>query len=181
MNPSDSELIARVLAHDDRAAFGHLVERHQSAVRRFLRQLTGGREAWADDLAQDTFLEAYRCLPRFRGEARFATWLFGIAHNRYRNARRREQTAQAAAAREQAESETVPPPTRAADLSADVAAALRRLSADEQTAVHLFYQQDLPQQEIAAIAGWPLGTVKTHLARAKDKLRLLLRPWNPQT
>jgi len=58
--------------------------------------------------------------------------------------------------------------------------ALSQLSPDEQTAVHLFYQQGLTHPEIAAIVGWPLGTVKTHLARAKERLRSLLRAWNPQ-
>ena len=178
---SDGELIARVLTADDRAAFGELVLRHQSAVRNFLRQLTEGNDAQADDLAQDTFIEAYRSLSRYRGEARFSTWLFGIAHNRFRNAWRRERTARAAAERDSAAAEPAPSPARALDLGADLNEAIQTLSSDEQMAVHLFYHQDLPQQEIAAIAGWPLGTVKTHLARAKTKLRRLLRPWNPQT
>jgi RNA polymerase sigma-70 factor (ECF subfamily) len=71
------------------------------------------------------------------------------------------------------------PPTRAADLRHDLASALHLLSSDEQTAVHLFYQQGLTHPEISTVAGWPLGTVKTHLARGKEKLRQLLAVWNP--
>jgi len=83
--PADAELIARTLADDDRAAFGALVLRHQSSVRNFLRHLARGDAALADDLAQETFVRAYRGLARFRGDANFSTWLLGIAHNHWRN------------------------------------------------------------------------------------------------
>lgn len=179
MTASDSDLIARVRARDDRAAFGELVHRHQSAVRSFLRQLTHGDTALADDLAQETFLDAFRGLDRFRGDARFSTWLLGIAHNHWRNARRRQ--------RDQVEmSEQLPDDrahdaTASADLRHDLAAALQALSADERLAIHLGYQQGLSHSEIAALVDWPLGTVKTHLARSKEKLRHLLAAWNPLT
>jgi len=175
---SDFELIARVRTRDDRRAFGELVVRHQSAVRNFLRQLTRGDAALADDLAQDTFVEAYRSLERFRGEARFSTWLLGIAHNHWRNARRK--------IRDQLEWSDATSPGFVAgmgtsDLRQDLASALSSLSADEQLAVHLGYDQGLSHSEIATLVNWPLGTVKTHLARSKAKLRQLLAAWNPQT
>src|SRR5436853_6804078 len=80
---SDAQLIARVLVQDDRHAFGELVRRHQSAVRATLRRLTGGDRALADDLAQETFLLAYRNLRSFRQEAKFSTWLYRIAYNAF--------------------------------------------------------------------------------------------------
>ncbi len=168
-----------MLASDDRAAFGELVVRHQSAVRRFLRHLTRGDAALADDLAQETFVQAYRGLARFHGAASFSTWLLGIAHNHFRNARRRQQTA---AAWTNAE-ETAPAaaPTRSSDLQHDLAVALGQLSPEEQSTLHLAYQHGLSHGEIAAVLGWPLGTVKTHLARSKEKLRHFLAAWNPQT
>jgi RNA polymerase sigma factor (sigma-70 family) len=177
---NDAELIARVLVDDDRAAFGELVRRHQSAVRNFLRHLTRGDAALADDLAQETFVQAWRGLARFRGEASFSSWLLGIAHNHWRNARRRK--------REQVQWTDAGVPERAvpataafSDLQHDLAAALRRLSPDEQLALHLCYQQGLSHAEIAALLDWPLGTVKTQLARSKEKLRPLLAAWNPKT
>jgi RNA polymerase sigma factor (sigma-70 family) len=177
VTPSDSELIARTLIYDDRAAFGELVRRYQSAVRRFLRHLAGDAAA-ADDLAQETFLQAYRGLVRFRGDSSFSSWLLGIAHNHFRNARRRHRETVV----EAAETDTaVPDSTRASDLREDLSIALEKLEPDEQTALHLFYQQGLTQSEVAVALGWPLGTVKTHLARGKDKLRILLHLWNPQT
>jgi DNA-directed RNA polymerase specialized sigma24 family protein len=77
--------------------------------------------------------------------------------------------------------DSAPSPALAVALRHDLDAALRRLDPDEQTALHLFYQQGLSHPEIAAVARWPLGTVKTRLARGKDKLRQLLAAWNPQT
>jgi RNA polymerase sigma-70 factor (ECF subfamily) len=79
--PTDAELITRVLVRDDRRAFGELVARHQSAVRGLLRRLTGGDLAQADDLAQETFLRAYRGLRGYRGGAKFSSWLYRIACN----------------------------------------------------------------------------------------------------
>lgn len=177
MDVSDLELIARVRARDDRNAFGELVTRHQSAVRNFLRQLTRGDAALADDLAQDTFVDAYRSLARFRGDAKFSSWLLGIAHNHWRNARRK--------IRDEVEWNDATSPESigvgTSDLRQDLASALSSLTADEQLAVHLGYDHGLSHSEIATLVNWPLGTVKTHLARSKAKLRHLLAAWNPQT
>src|SRR5512140_3142808 len=78
---TDAQLIARVVVQDDRHAFSELVRRHQSLVRAMLRRLTAGNHALADDLAQETFLLAYRNLRSFRQEAKFSTWLYRIAYN----------------------------------------------------------------------------------------------------
>lgn len=179
MSPEDFALVTRVLACDDRAAFGELVHRHQSAVRRFLRSLTHGDTALADDLAQDTFVLAYRSLARFDRASNFVTWLLGIAHNYWRNARRRQRSIPFEPAH--LDAEVVPSATRSSDLRHDLAAALEQLAPEEQTAVHLSFQQGLSHREIADVLGCPLGTVKTHLTRSKEKLRPLLAPWNPQS
>ncbi len=180
MTPPDAELIARVLLSDDHAAFGELVRRHQSAVRHFLRCLTQGDAALADDLAQETFITAYRGLTRFGGRAKFPTWLLGIAHNHWRNSCRRPRPVSLAAEhldRLEPTASSAP----ASDLKHDLALALGQLAPEEQTALHLHYQQGLSHSEMADVLGWPVGTVKTHLARSKEKLRPLLTLWNPQT
>jgi RNA polymerase sigma-70 factor (ECF subfamily) len=175
---SDPELIRRVLASDDHAAFGDLVRRHQSAVRAFLRHLTRGDHALADDLAQETFLRAYRSLAGYRGASALSTWLLGIAYNHWRNARRRAPAAPLSPDREEPAADSG---AAASDLRHDLAAALRHLNADEQLALHVCYQQGLTHEEAAALLDWPVGTVKTHLARGKEKLRQHLAVWNPQT
>src|SRR4051812_48115219 len=89
---TDAELIARVVVQDDRHAFSELVRRYQSTVRATLRRLTSGNDALADDLAQETFLLAYRNLRSFRHEARFSTWLYRIATNAFlADARKRKE------------------------------------------------------------------------------------------
>jgi RNA polymerase sigma-70 factor (ECF subfamily) len=183
VNDRETRLIARVLAYDDRHAFGELVRQHQSAVRGFLRRLTGGRHALADDLAQETFVEAYRNLGRFHGESSFAAWLFGIAYNRFRSSRRRQRETvewsgevalpDAVAGHDT----TISAAPATVDLQQDLAAALARLSADERSAIHLCYAEGLTHEEAAGVLGCPLGTLKTHVLRAKDKLRVHLRVW----
>jgi RNA polymerase sigma-70 factor (ECF subfamily) len=185
VNPSDTDLIARVLVSDDRHAFGELVRWYQSPVRGFLRRLTGGDQALADDLAQETFLAAYRDLRKFRGSSAFSTWLLGIAYNRFRNSRRRQKetvewTDAIATGALAPESEVGAWSARAAiDLQQDLAAALERLSPDEQSAIHLCYSEGLTHEEAASVLGCPLGTLKTHVLRAKEKLRTQLRAWAP--
>jgi RNA polymerase sigma-70 factor (ECF subfamily) len=182
VNPSDTDLIARVLASDDRHAFGELVRQHQSAVRGFLRRLTGGDHALADDLAQETFVAGYRNLRKFRGGSAFSTWLLGIAYNRFRDTRRRhnETVEWTDTITSAPEIETrAPPASVAVDLQLDLAAALARLSPDERSAIHLCYAEGLTHEEAAGVLGCPLGTVKTHLLRAKENLRAHLKTWAP--
>jgi RNA polymerase sigma-70 factor (ECF subfamily) len=179
VTPSDVELIRRAVTTDDRAAFGELVIRHQSSVRHFLRHLTHSDTALADDLAQDTFVSAYSQLPRFRGDAAFSTWLLGIAHNHWRNARRRHRPD--VSLDEAPEAASAVDDRRSSDLRHDLALAVRQLSADAQLVLHLHYQQGLTHHEIASVLEQPLGTVKTHLARSKETLRHHLAVWNHAT
>jgi len=89
--PSDADLILAVLERDDRRAFEQLVDRHQSQVRTVLRRLTRGDMALSDDLAQETFVLAWRNLSRFRFEAKFSTWLYRIAFNAWRSEARKKR------------------------------------------------------------------------------------------
>lgn len=180
MNRTDPVLVDLVRRQDDREAYGELVIRHQSAVRRFLHHLTGGDQAWADDLAQDAFIRAYERIADFRGDSTFLTWVLGIAHNQFRNGRRRRRPQVSVDSIDHALGGE-PATTRASDLQGDLEAALAQLPSDERTALHLCYQQDLPHVEAARLLGWPLGTLKTHLARGKAQLKLLMKSWNPTT
>ncbi len=167
MSP-DAELVARVLAGDDRRAFAELVRRHQSAVRGLLRRLAPADPALADDLAQETFLRAYRGLAGWRGGARFSTWLYRIAWNAWASHARRPPPPEAPAP------EAPRPPDEAALARRDLERALADLREEERVAIALAYGEGLTHEEAAAVLGWPLGTLKTHVARAKKKLRSLL-------
>ena len=76
---SDQALITRVTVFGNRRAFDTLVSRHQSPLRRFLQNLTGGDSALSDDLAQETFIKAWTQLASFKNKSSFETWLFRIA------------------------------------------------------------------------------------------------------
>lgn len=171
----DAALIARVRLHDDRGAFEQLVRRHQGMVRAQLRRLAQGDAAAADDLAQETFLLAWRKLDQFRGDATFSTWLYRIAYSCFLQAHRK-------AAREVTENgdgemERLPATEPARDLQLDFARALQRLSAAEQAVLLHCVQMGLSHEEAAYVLAMPLGTVKTHASRAKAKLKRWLAAW----
>jgi RNA polymerase sigma factor (sigma-70 family) len=170
---SDGDLIARVLAGDDRNAFAELVRRYQSDVRSLCRRLAPDWPA-ADDLAQETFLRAYRGLGRYRGGAKFSTWLYRIAYNLFLSEQRRKQSVLGKlTAAAFGSSEEQAPPDRS-DERQDLERALSALRPEERVALVLTYARDVSHEEAAAILECPLGTLKTHVARAKEKLRRLL-------
>lgn len=180
MGPTDAELILRVVERDDRHAYATLVRRHQSAVRALLHRLTAGDAARADDLAQDTFLRAYRGLRSFRGGARLSTWLHRIAYNVFLNDLRRRGRGTVALA----EADRVPDAgaPRVADRTVmrhDLLRAMAALRPEERLALALAFGQDRSHQEVAEILGCPLGTVKSHIARGREKLRRQLEGYAP--
>jgi RNA polymerase sigma factor (sigma-70 family) len=173
--PSDAELIARVLDRDDRHAFAQLVRRHQSSVRALLRRLCCNDSALADDLAQETFLRAYRGLAGYQGGAKLSSWLYRIAYNAFltQHAKRRETAAEI-------EPEPDAGAAKRSAMKLDLSRALGALSPPERLAVTLAYAGDATHPEIAEILKVPLGTAKSHVLRARNKLRELLHAWAPE-
>ena len=186
---SDWQLIARCIVSDDRHAFAELVKRHQSAVRACLRKLTAGNHALADDLAQETFVLAWRNLKSFRQEARFSTWLYRIATNCWlAQARKRQEELlgdrddavvdddsdthddDRASAHDHASTTT---------MKIDLERAMATLSEAERAAIVQCYHNDLSHEEAAYVLGCPVGTVKTHVLRGKQKLKRALAAWAP--
>ena len=175
--PSDADLILAVLERADRGAFAQLVVRHQSQVRTVLRRLTKGDAALADDLAQETFVLAWRNLKAFRFEARFSTWIYRIAFNAWQSEARKKREVLM-----EIDDDAPPPGSNAFEEMPDVAArvdlerAMATLSDGERAAIAACYYGDLSHEEAAAALGIPLGTVKTHILRAKAKLKARLAP-----
>ncbi len=187
---TDAALIARVVVHDDRHAFSELVRRHQSAVRATLRRLTAGNHALADDLAQDTFMLAYRNLKSFRQEAQFPTWLYRIATNAFlADARKRKEELlgdRDANLAEDDDSDALDHDAQGGDhargaaLKVDLERAMAVLSDAERAAIVQCYHNDLSHEEAAYVLDCPVGTVKTHILRAKQKLKARLGAWAPE-
>jgi RNA polymerase sigma factor (sigma-70 family) len=173
---TDADLVARVLASDDGHAFTELVRRHQSAVRSLLRKLTSGDHALADDLAQETFLRAYRGLAGYAGRARLSTWLCQIAYHaflaeaeRARHRPVRDETDDAASASQ--ESRPL--------LRHDLERAFAHLTPAERDAIALTFGQDMTHEDAARILDCPLGTLKTNVARGVAKLEARMKAWGP--
>jgi len=164
----------------DRHAFARLVRSHQSRVRLQLRRLTRGDAALADDLAQETFVQAWLHLNEFRGDARLATWLHRIALTRFLQHVRRPQLPQEWCEPEDGD-EPGHDPRAAEGLSRDVERALQALSEIQRLAVVHCFHLDLSHAEAAQVLGLPLGTLKSHLDRAKTRLRELLGAWQPES
>lgn len=175
MSLTDADLVARVLVDDDQHAFAELVRRHQSVVRGLLRQLVRSDVTLADDLAQETFIRAYKNIRSFRGEAKFSTWLYRIGYNVFREeARRRKELVGI----DETQLETQrDPSTVDAALRHDLAHALQTLPLHERTAVILCCQNGLSHDEASRVLDIPLGTVKTNVLRGREKLKKLLAAW----
>ena len=175
---SDQELVARCLAGDD-AAYAELVTRHADFVYTIAARVVG--ESDAEDVAQETFVRAHAALASFRGDSKFTSWLYRIAVNRAlthakRRGRRPEPTdfgpdgeGPAAAVRDPA-----PDPSQLV-LDEEFRRGVRRAVADlpprYRAAVTLYYLEERDTNEVAEILGIPVGTLKTHLHRARAMLR----------
>jgi len=174
--------LVRRAAAGERSAFAELVRRHQGKVRGLLLRLCGDRTL-ADDLAQEVFLRAYRGLFGFEGRSSFGTWLYRISYNAYLNhstrVRKWSSLPSAYDAETAAPDDALSPPR--ADLRRDLEAAVATLPTRYRGVVVLYYLQDLSYPEIAEILDVPLGTVKTHLHRAKRLLRSKLHGWELDT
>ncbi len=155
---AEEALVARA-RQGDAGAFEELYVSYRDRTYNLCLSLCRDSEE-AQDLLQETFVRAYRSLPRFRGDARFSTWLQRITVNLFHDWLRKR--------RKEAE---LPAPVEAAppdDSSAEsVCEALAHLSPPYRTVLALRYTQSLSYQEIAEVLGWSLPRVKVTLYRAK--------------
>jgi RNA polymerase sigma-70 factor (ECF subfamily) len=175
--PSDEEL-ARRAGEGCAASFEQLVRRFQVPLLHFLRRQGAGGNA--EDLLQETFLRAYVNLHRYRPRWRVATWLFTIARRLAINHHRRGRPEMALASWETAAADDDEPyqvlieeetRQRLWHLAAQL------LSADEWTALWLFYVEEMPAREIALVLGRSWVGVKTMLYRSRKRLLPLVSDW----
>ncbi|MFH1688862.1 MAG: sigma-70 family RNA polymerase sigma factor [Candidatus Eisenbacteria bacterium] len=183
--PSDGELVARVLAGDE-ASYGTLVTRYRDYVYTIAVRIVGNDED-AEDVAQEAFVRAYRALPRFRGDSKFSSWLYRIATNRaltHLKRRRRRGFAVDIESGSHVEADVVDD-GRSQEMSPEltvrdgefrraVRAAVLELPEQYRVVVTLFYLEERSYKEVAATLGIPMGTLKTHLHRARALLRDIL-------
>lgn len=169
----DQTLVASALAGRPEA-FGTLVERYDRAVYHLAYRTVRDPEE-ARDVAQEAFFKAYRSLRTFKPGAKFSTWIFAITYHaccdrlsrrkRYSNDELPERADPSAGP----ESEAI-----ANDEAKRLRAAIAQLPEKYRTVITLYHLQGRQYEEIANVLGVPMGTVKTHLFRAKEQLRRIL-------
>ena len=170
----DNSLISRVLALDDKHAFGTLVIRYQANLRGFLRRLLIGQHHVADDLAQETFLIAYRKLSSFRGDSKFSTWLHRIAYRQclgHFNAD--NKLAKSSKDFEALNLESSSTNKNEASTEVLVEQLMKTLSLEERLCIILNTYSGLSHREIADETEIPLGTIKSHIKRGLKKMQNL--------
>ena len=173
--PSDDELMNRCRKGDCRA-MDALVSRYHRRVYNFSYQMLHQREA-AEDVAQETFLRAYRNAGRYKAGGRFSNWLFAIAANLCRTELRKRSRHRETAWDELGEMESAVSVEGSALRrleNAEVKEAMERLTPDHRMALVLFYFEGMSQQDISQVCGCSLGTVKSRLHYALARLRGLM-------
>ena len=168
----EAEWVARA-QYGDTEAFRQLVERHRDRIYGLVLRMVRSADD-AEEVAQDAFVRAWRALPRFRGEAAFATWLHRIA------VRLAADRAASLGRRRGREAPLDDPRTITAeapeernphDESARIDGLMERLTMAQRAVVTLYYYQDRSVEDVARLLGMPENTVKTHLSRARAALR----------
>ena len=166
----ERELVARCQRGDD-SAFAELVDRYKNLVYAMIYRMLTDRTQ-VEDLAQDVFLKVHRGLPYFRGEARLSTWIYRIVANVCVQAR--------SARRPMSSSSDMTEPASADGAFADlelrdrIEKAMAKLPENYRFLIAAHYLKGVQYEALAESLNIPLGTVKTHLFRAKRQLRELM-------
>lgn len=182
MTTCEDTLIERAV-HGDQEAFRHLWEAHHAAAMAAALRLCHQR-ALVEEITQGAFLLAWRGLPRFQKGCPFRPWLMRILYRHALNVMEKQGAyLHPLSLNEALESvdtvgsechlEQVDPQEQVAERET-VWQALAQLSAEQRRVITLRYGADLTEVDIAQVLGWPIGTVKSRLNRARERLRVLL-------
>lgn len=170
---SDHKLVARVCA-GEREVFAQLVERYKSRIFHTTLRMLRNREE-AEEAAQDVFIRAYRGLARFREDASFSTWIYKICYNVCLSYLERKKPPRTdLSALEFCKSPDEDTPERqfeSKEFQQFFEKAMTTLPSKQSSVLILYHSQQLSYQEIAEIMDEPINSVKTHLFRARAKLR----------
>ena len=177
----DEALLLKRLQAGDKEVFADWVLGHQRGIYGYCLRLTGSQED-AEDLTQEVFIRAYRGIHRFRQQSRLSTWLYQIAHNACVDYLRKEKKAKVLSIQAQEEErpgremvpDTQPLPEQHAVQRENIDTlkeCLETLSRSHRAVILLRHMRHLSYQEIADVMKVPLGTVKSHICRARQHLR----------
>jgi RNA polymerase sigma factor (sigma-70 family) len=171
----EATVVALAMAVDD-AAYGELVRRRQSLIRNLLRRLCRD-PALADDLSQQTFLAAWRNLSSLRSPGAFGGWLRKLAVNVWLQHARRPGSRLETPTPDPSNGTPQPAYESAVSEQLDLDRALALMPEDVRVCIVLAYSERMSHREIAEASGFPLGTVKSHIARGSARLREILHSY----
>ena len=187
---SDGQLVERTLA-GDKNAFGLLVSKYQRRIQRLIGRMVRDTDL-VEDIAQETFIRAYRALPNFRGDAQFYTWLYRIAINSAKKALvelkrdplvfessqliNTDEDETYGPTRELSSGETPEMVLAAKEVANVVNGALEQLPDDLRQAISLREIEGLSYEEIATVMNCPIGTVRSRIFRAREAISDRVRP-----
>lgn len=187
---ADVLLIERV-KRGDQKAFEMLVIKYQRKIERLIGRMVRDQDL-IQDIAQETFIRAYRALPQFRGESAFYTWLYRIAVNTAKKAlvelKRDPLVSESALSlsgdedetsrveNELTDGETPEAVLASKEIAATVNAAIEALSEDLRQAITLREIEGLSYEEISEVMNCPIGTVRSRIFRAREAIAQRLRP-----
>ena len=173
VDPEDEARLILLAQQEDVDAFERLISRYQKAVYNFALYLTNEREH-ASDIAQDAFVKVFRSLKNFRGDCSFKNWLFRVVRNVFIDDMRRQYhkcRAKSVNYDELTERDTVHEDGTEQRIIKEVLCnALERLSLELRTSLVMYELQGFSYEEISAIEGVGLGTVKSRIFKARKKL-----------
>jgi len=172
---TDEELAARYVAARDPADFRQLVDRNAPAVLRLVSSVLGPfRDTDAEEVAQDVFVRVHARLEQFRGEAKFATWLYRVAYttaiNRTKTSRLRLPHVAADALLDLAANDDPRDELLASERLALIGAAVETLPDLYRAVIYLHYWQEAGVDEMASLLNAPPNTIKSYLFRARQRL-----------
>jgi RNA polymerase sigma-70 factor (ECF subfamily) len=187
---ADEELVRRARLGDQRA-FEMLVVKYQRRIERLIHRMVRDTDR-VQDIAQETFIRAYRAMPQFRGDSAFYTWLYRIAVNTAKKAlvelkrdplvsetalaSRDEDDETSRVENELSDGETPESVLASKQIAAAVNSAIDGLSEDLRQAITLREIEGLSYEEIAELMNCPIGTVRSRIFRAREAIALRLRP-----
>ncbi|MBI5925733.1 MAG: RNA polymerase sigma factor RpoE [Aquabacterium sp.] len=187
----DAALVERV-QRGDQKAFEMLVVKYQRRIERLIARMVRDVDL-VEDIAQETFIRAYRALPNFRGESAFYTWLYRIAVNTAKKAMiglkrdpvltesamasvNDEEEGSSRVENELSDGETPESVLASRQIAQTVNAAIESLSEDLRQAITLREIEGLSYEEISEMMNCPIGTVRSRIFRAREAIATRLRP-----
>ncbi len=164
---NDLILISQVKLFDNHKAFEKIVLKYQSQIRRLFMNLTLRNKDLSNDLAQEAFIKAYLNIHSFKGTSKFSTWLYRIAYNIFLDYRKTNYRTFVDTLPENNISYAYEDKYQNED---GIELILHILRNEERDAIILSYIEEVTHKEISSIMNIPIGTVKTHIKRGREKI-----------